>query len=97
MQDRLVKMIRETESLARGTLHEKGMSKGGRRFYNLMYRRKTRLFSRHVGVDELPLYEEATAACSKLRELFECYIDELTEKTIRRIEKEARGCKDRKS
>ena len=96
-QDRLVKMIRETESLARGTLHVKGVSKSGRRFYNLMYRRKTKLFSRHVGVGELPRYEEATTACSKLRELFECYIDELTEKTICRIEKEVRGCRDRKS
>ena len=93
----LLKMVRETGSLARGTLHEKGTSKSGRKFYNLMYRRKTKLFSRHVGVDELPRYEEATRAYSKLRELFECYIDELTEKTIRRIEKEARGCKDRKS
>ena len=75
----------------------KGRAKSGRVFYNLMYRRKTRLFSHHVGVESLPSYEAATAAYGRLRNLFERYIDEMTAKTIRAIDREASKCKNQKS
>lgn len=97
LQELLLKEISDIGRLTRGSLHAKGCAKSGRVFYNLMYRRKTRLYSQHVGVASLPAYEAATAAYGRLRDLFERYIDEMTAKTIREIEKEARKCKSLKS
>src|SRR5574344_206173 len=93
LQEQLLKEISQTSLLARGFLR----AKSGRVFYNLMYRRKTRLFSHHVGVESLPSYEAATAAYGRLRNLFERYIDEMTAKTIRAIDREASKCKNQKS
>ena len=97
LQEQLLKEISQTSLLARGSLHAKGRAKSGRVFYNLMYRRKTRLFSHHVGVESLPSYEAATAAYGRLRNLFERYIDEMTAKTIRAIDREASKCKNQNS
>ena len=58
-----------------------------------MYRRKTRLYSRHVGAAELAAYEEATAAYAELRELFESFVDEMTARTIREISQDAKKAK----
>ena len=94
LQELLLSRISGATRLARGTLHAKGCTKSGRTYYNLMYRRKTRLYSRHVGAAELAAYEEATAAYAELRELFESFVDEMmTARTIREISQDAKKAK----
>ena len=74
----------------------KGVSSSGRRYYNLMYRKNTKLFSKHVATREVSMYEEATANYADLRKLFDAYVDEMSARTMKQIAKEARKCKDRK-
>lgn len=93
LQELLLSRISGAARLARGTLHAKGCTKSGRTYYNLMYRRKTHLYSRHVGAAELAAYEEATAAYAELRELFESFVDEMTARTIREISQDAKKAK----
>ena len=61
-----------------------------------MYRKNTKLFSKHVATREVSMYEEATANYADLRKLFDAYVDEISARTMKAIAKEAKKCKDRK-
>ena len=95
-QQALLRRIESVERLARGKLLAKGTSSSGQRYYNLMYRKNTKLFSKHVATREVSMYEEATANYADLRKLFDAYVDEISARTMKAIAKEARKCKDRK-
>ena len=95
-QQALLRRIESVERLARGTLLAKGTSSSGHKYYNLMYRKNTKLFSKHVATREVSMYEEATANYADLRKLFDAYVDEISARTMKAIAKEARKCKDRK-
>ena len=95
-QQALLRRIESVERLARGKLLAKGTSSSGQRYYNLMYRKNTKLFSKHVATREVSMYAEATANYAALRKLFDAYVDEMSARTMKQIAKEARKCKDRK-
>ena len=96
-QHRLIEEISRIDLLSRGKLCVVATAKSGRKFYSLQYRRRNRHFVRYIASDEIEAYEKATANFSRLRDLFELYVDEMTEKAIREIGKEAGRCKSRKS
>lgn len=96
-QQKLLKEISRVELLTRGKLCVVATAKSGKKFYSLQYRRRNRHFVKYIASDEVPAYEKATSNFTRLRDLFELYVDEMSAKAVREIEKEAKTCRSRKS
>jgi len=96
-QARLLEELSRIDRLSRGKLCVVSAAKSGKRYYSLQYRRQNRHFVKYIASDEVAAYEKATANFMRLRDLFERYVDEMTAKAIRDIEKETGKCKSLKS
>lgn len=86
-------MIEAAAPMTRGRLCELSRSKSGGGFYHLQYRKNTKLFQRYVPLDEVAAYEKSTEGFRKFMEAVDAYVDELSEKTMRSIKKEAANAK----
>lgn len=83
--------------LSRGKLCVVATAKSGKKFYSLQYRHHNRHFVKYVASGEVAAYEKATSNFTRLRDLFDCYVEEMSARTIREIEKETGKCGSRKS
>ena len=84
-------MIEAAAPMTRGRLCELSKSKSGGSFYHLQYRRNTKLFQKYIPLAEVAAYEKSTKEFQKFMEAVDMYIDELSEKTMNAIKKEAKN------
>ena len=81
--------VRRAERMARGRLCVLSRAKGGGAFYHLQYRKDTKLHQRYVSRDKAPAYERATEAYRRFMGLVDAFVDEMSAKCAREIEREA--------
>lgn len=96
-QQKLLEAISKTDILSRGKLCVVATAKSGKKFYSLQYRHHNQHFVKYITSGEVAAYEKATANFVRLRDLFDRYVDEMSARTIREIEKETKTCRSRKS
>ena len=94
-QVRLVKLIEGRARMARGRLGVLSRGANGGKFYHLQYRRNTKLFQKYVPADQAAAYEKATAAFREFMDAVDAYVDEMSERAIAEIAKEAKDARRR--
>ena len=75
--------------MTRGKLCVSAVRKSGKKAYNLQYRRKTKQFVKSIPTDQVEMFRESTENCRTFLELVQQYVDDMTKRGIREIEKEA--------
>ena len=88
-QDRIIAMLESGMRMTRGKLCVSAVRKSGKKAYNLQYRRKTEQFVKSIPTDQVEMFRESTENCRTFLELVQQYVDDMTKRGIREIEKEA--------
>ena len=88
-------MLESGVRMTRGKLCVSAVRKSGRKAYNLQYRRQTRQFVKSIPADQVEMFREATENCRVFLDLVQRYVDAMTRRGIREIEKEAKDAKRR--
>jgi hypothetical protein len=87
--DRIIAMLESGMRMTRGKLCVSAVRKSGKKAYNLQYRRKTKQFVKSIPTDQVEMFRESTENCRTFLELVQQYVDDMTKRGIREIEKEA--------
>jgi len=82
-------MLESGMRMTRGKLCVSAVRKSGKKAYNLQYRRKTKQFVKSIPTDQVEMFRESTENCRTFLELVQQYVDDMTKRGIREIEKEA--------
>ena len=82
-------MLESGVRMTRGKLCVSAVRKSGKKAYNLQYRRKTKQFVKSIPTDQVEMFRESTENCRMFLELVQQYVDGMTKRGIREIEKEA--------
>ena len=82
-------MLESGVRMTRGKLCVSAVRKSGKKAYNLQYRRKTKQFVKSIPTDQVEMFRESTENCRMFLELVQQYVDDMTKRGIREIEKEA--------
>ena len=88
-QDRIIAILESGVRMTRGKLCVSAVRKSGKKAYNLQYRRKTKQFVKSIPTDQVEMFRESTENCRMFLELVQQYVDGMTKRGIREIEKEA--------
>ena len=86
-------MLESGLRMTRGKLCVCAVRKSGKKAYNLQYRRKTKQFVKSVPADQVEMFRESTGNCRTFLELVQQYVDDMTKRGIREIEKESADAK----
>ena len=79
--------------MTRGKLCVSAIRKSGKKAYNLQYRRKTKQFVKSIPAEQVEMFRESTENCRAFLDLVQQYVDDMTKRGIREIEREARNAK----
>ena len=82
-------MLESGVRMTRGKLCVSAVRKSGKKAYNPQYRRKTKQFVKSIPTDQVEMFRESTENCRMFLELVQQYVDGMTKRGIREIEKEA--------
>ena len=82
-------MLESGMRMTRGKLCVSAVRKSGKKAYNLQYRRKTKQFVKSIPTGQVEMFRESTENCRMFLELVQQYVDDMTKRGIREIEKEA--------
>lgn len=86
-------MLESGMRMTRGKLCVSAVRKSGKKAYNLQYRRKTKQFVKSIPTDQVEMFRESTENCRTFLELVQQYVDDMTKRGIREIEKEAKDAR----
>ena len=86
-------MLESGMRMTRGKLCVSAVRTSGKKAYNLQYRRKTKQFVKSIPTDQVEMFRESTENCRAFLDLVQQYVDDMTKRGIREIEKEAKDAR----